>query len=432
VGLPFALFTVAFGTNIPTPLLVVYRDTLHLSETTLTAIFGSYALGLLPSLFLAGAVSDRIGRRRVAVPAAVLSGLVSLLFVAAAHHVPLLYAGRFLQGVVSGVTFAVASAWQQELAGRERLASAAARTSVAMTLGFSLAPLTSGLLAENAPWPTTLPYLVHVTMVCAGIAVMLRVPETVAARVRSGRLLALGLPPSGRAVLWTELLPTTLGVYTLPTVAITLFPLLADPDRVGAAYTGVLGGLTLGASALAAAPARRIGRAAAPIGTAVGAVGLLLGTVAVARHSTGPLIPAALLMGLGAGACLTCGLAITARIAPTATRGAVNSVFYAFAYAGFGAPLLLSSLVDHLGERPPLAGITVLFAATAAWLTYDLRRPPRGPRPARAPRAAPASDPAPPLSPAPAPVPPPADAPAATPPADDTAATDASRRRRRT
>jgi MFS family permease len=248
-----------------------------------------------------------------------------------------------------------------------------------MTLGFSMSPLTSGLLAENAPWPTTLPYLVHVAMVTAGIAVMLRVPETVSARPRDGRLLALGLPPSARPVLWTELLPTALAVYTFPTVAITLFPLLADPDRVGAAYTGVLGGLTLGASAFAALPARRIGRAAAPIGTALGAVGLLLGTVAVARHTTGPLVPAALLMGTGAGACLTCGLSITARIAPAATRGAVNSVFYAFAYAGFGAPLLLSTLADQVGERPPLVGVTVLFVAIAAWLAVDLRRPLRGP-----------------------------------------------------
>ena len=58
------LFAVAAGTNVPTPLLLVYRDRLHLSPSTLTALFGFYAAGLVPSLLLSGPLSDRLGRRR--------------------------------------------------------------------------------------------------------------------------------------------------------------------------------------------------------------------------------------------------------------------------------------------------------------------------------------------------------------------------------
>ena len=61
----FALFAVAAGTNVPTPLLLVYRDTLDLGPDVLTAVFGCYALGLVPALALAGPLSDRLGRRRV-------------------------------------------------------------------------------------------------------------------------------------------------------------------------------------------------------------------------------------------------------------------------------------------------------------------------------------------------------------------------------
>ena len=51
------LFVVAFGTNVPTPLLLVYRDTLGLSATALTGAFGLYAAGLVPTLLLShGAV----------------------------------------------------------------------------------------------------------------------------------------------------------------------------------------------------------------------------------------------------------------------------------------------------------------------------------------------------------------------------------------
>ena len=69
----FALFAVAAGTNVPTPLLLVYQERLGLSAEVLTALFGFYAAGLVPALFLAGRLSDRLGRRRVALPGMVLS-----------------------------------------------------------------------------------------------------------------------------------------------------------------------------------------------------------------------------------------------------------------------------------------------------------------------------------------------------------------------
>ncbi len=83
-ALTAGLFAVALGTNVPTPLLLVYRRTLDLSEADLTAIFGCYAIGLIAALTVSGAASDRFGRRTLVLPFAVLAGLVSLLFVPAA------------------------------------------------------------------------------------------------------------------------------------------------------------------------------------------------------------------------------------------------------------------------------------------------------------------------------------------------------------
>ena len=48
----FALFAVAAGTNVPTPLLLVYQERLDLSAEVLTALFGCYAAGLVPALLL--------------------------------------------------------------------------------------------------------------------------------------------------------------------------------------------------------------------------------------------------------------------------------------------------------------------------------------------------------------------------------------------
>ncbi len=69
-----------------------------------------------------------------------------------ADSVPLLYAGRLLQGAVSGVVFSVANAWLQELAGPDRQQSAATRGAVSTSLGFAIAPAVSGVLAEYASW----------------------------------------------------------------------------------------------------------------------------------------------------------------------------------------------------------------------------------------------------------------------------------------
>jgi MFS family permease len=65
---------------------------------------------LIAALSVSGAASDRFGRRPLVLPFAVVAGLISLLFIPAAGSLALLYTGRLLQGVVSGVVFSVANA----------------------------------------------------------------------------------------------------------------------------------------------------------------------------------------------------------------------------------------------------------------------------------------------------------------------------------
>ncbi|MBM7808971.1 MFS family permease [Geodermatophilus bullaregiensis] len=376
-ALTLGLFTVALGTNIPTPLLLVYRRTLDLSDADLTAVFGCYAVGLVAALTVSGAASDRFGRRALVLPFAVVAGLVSLLFVPAVNSLPLLYACRLLQGVVSGVVFSVANAWLQDLAGPDGQRSAATRGAVSTSLGFAVAPAMSGVLAQYGPAPTTLPYLVHVAVLVVGLGLLVTVPETVHVR-RPGRLMTLGLPPEARRPFWAVLAPTAVGVFAFPTVAATLLPLLVVPGGVGVAYAGVIAGLALGASAVAARVGRGAERGAGPLGMVLGAGGLALAVVAIVAGSEPLLLPSSALMGAGGGLCLTAGLTLTARLAPPHARGAMNSAFYAFAYAGFGTPLLLAWLGSRVGAVPAVSAFVAVPAAIAAWLWFELRR--GGPR----------------------------------------------------
>ena len=356
----FALFAVAAGTNVPTPLLLVYQERLGLSAEVLTALFGSYAAGLVPALLLAGPLSDRLGRRRVAIPGIVLSGLASLAFAAAGDSLLLLFAARFAQGVVSGVVFSVGSAWVGELSRASGEGAGGRRAAFAMTAGFSLGPLTSGLLGQYAPAPTVLPYMVHTVLVAVGLAFATRLPETVDVqeRRRAGIDGAPAVPliraGDGLLVL-TVLAPVAVCVYAFPSTVISAVPLLVELPYGGVAVTGVLAGVTLGAGTLVAGLQRRLGRWTAVVGAALGALGFGSAAAFAGTGALPWLVAAAPLLGAGGGLCLAAGLTLTARLAAPSRLGALTSLFLACAYIGFAAPFVMAVAARTTSSSLPLA-----------------------------------------------------------------------------
>ena len=151
------LLGAGWGAQQFTPMLLVYSRTLGLTTGTLEALFGVYALSLIPGLLLGGPMSDAWGRRRVVVPAAAISLVSSAVLAAAGHQVALLFAGRLLAGVSSGAAFGAGTAWLREVSrppwGTASDATTARRAVVAMTVGFAAGPLVAGLLAQWAPAP---------------------------------------------------------------------------------------------------------------------------------------------------------------------------------------------------------------------------------------------------------------------------------------
>lgn len=366
------LFAAAFGTNVPTPLLLVYRDTLHLSPTVLTAIFGVYALGLAPSLLLGGPASDRLGRVRVLLPLMLLVGLASLLFLAGSGSVAALFGARFVQGLASGAVFSVGSAWLQDLAGPAHAGLAARRASVAQTAGFCLGPLTSGLLAEYGPAPLTLPYLVHAVLVLVVLGGALAVVGVGApgpgARHGAGWLPRPALSPPARRLFGRVMVPTAICVYAFPSVAVTVLPLLLGERPALVAFTGVLSAVTLGSGTLVQPFAHRLGARGGPVGAGLGAVGYAVGIVSGALQAVPLTLLAGAFLGAGGGLCLNAGLVLVARVSTPATRGACNGLFYTWAYVGFAAPLLTTSFVDVSALALPLGVLVALAGATSLWL----------------------------------------------------------------
>ena len=361
----FALFAVAAGTNVPTPLLLVYQERLGLSAEVLTALFGCYAAGLVPALLVAGPLSDRLGRRRVAIPGIVLSGLASLAFAAAGDSLTLLFTARFLQGVVSGVVFSVGSAWVGELSLASGEGAGGRRAAFAMTAGFSLGPLMSGLLGEFGPAPTVLPYLVHTALVVAGLTVALGLPETVdlhaVHRRNRGHPDAVPLIRAGDGLLVaTVLAPIAVCVYAFPSSVISAVPLLVDLPYGGVAVTGVLAGVTLGAGTLVAPLQARLGPWTAVVGTSLGAAGFAAATAFATTGWVPWLVVTAPLLGSGGGLCLAAGLTLTARLAAPGRLGALTALFLAIAYLGFAVPFLMAVIAGATSSATPLAAAGVV------------------------------------------------------------------------
>jgi predicted MFS family arabinose efflux permease len=363
-----ALLGTGWGAQQFTPMLLVYSRALGLSTGTLTAMFGVYALGLIPGLLLCGPLSDTWGRRRVVAPAVAVSLVSSVLLAAAGHHVPLLYAGRLLAGLSSGAAFGAGTAWLREVSqppwGTATDAAAARRAVVAMTTGFAAGPLVAGLLAQWAPAPMVVPYLPHIALMAIVLVVLRAAPET----VTGGGRRPLRLVPRGLRSrrFRTVVVPLAPWAFAAPAVAFALLPTVVGAGRVanGIALTAAVSALTALCGVLVQPLARRLdargrGNLAATAGLVVLAAALVLAAVAAHERQVWLLIPGALLFGSAYGLCLVAGLIEVHRIASPDALAGLTAVYYMLAYLGFAVPSLLV-LAAHL------AGYAVLLAVTAA------------------------------------------------------------------
>ncbi|MCX6462194.1 MAG: MFS transporter [Pseudonocardiales bacterium] len=173
-----AFLATMLGTTLPTPLYPIYQQELGFGGLMVTVVFATYAVGVLAALLLFGRLSDRIGRRPVLLPGLALAAASSLVFLIP-DSLPALFAGRVLSGLSAGVFTGVATATIVDLAPPEGRARAGLLAAAVNMLGLGLGPVVAGALADLAPLPLVLPYLVHLGMVAVGVVAVLLVPEPV-------------------------------------------------------------------------------------------------------------------------------------------------------------------------------------------------------------------------------------------------------------
>ncbi|MQY30606.1 MFS transporter [Nocardia aurantia] len=372
LGAGVALAAVGWGANQFSPLIVLYQQRLGLSTATVDAMFGLYALGLVPALVAGGRLSDRFGRRPVMLPALALSLLASCLLMAG--DVGWLFAGRFLAGVASGAAFGTGAAWVRELSAAAGTAAAGPRRStVAMTAGFAAGPFVAGVAAQWLPAPTVTAYLPHLVLVAAAVPAAWRTPgELRAAPVPDAETVA---PHRLTRHFLLVLLPFAPWVFGSAAIALAYLPTLVA-TRVDRPL--LFTAITTGAGAVA-------GIAAVPLGTAlrrlrpgrvlpVAMIPVLIG-IAGAAGAAWSLSPAAvlvtsLILGFAYGVTQFCGLADIQQAADPRSLGTATAVYQTLSYLGFAVPFLLAVAHERLRLTPPALLLVVLGVAALAtgWL----------------------------------------------------------------
>ncbi|MFB6983572.1 MFS transporter [Streptomyces scopuliridis] len=383
LGYPVAAVVFAIGmvgTTLPTPLYGLYRQQLGFSELIVTVVFAVYALGVIAVLLLAGDLSDQVGRRPVLLAALALAAGSAFCFLFEGG-LPLLFAGRLLSGFSAGLLSGAATVTVLELAPPGKEARAGLAATAANMGGLGCGPLLAGLLAQYAPWPLRLPFLVHLALVAVACVLTWFLPETVAHPERRPRLKPQGLvvPPEVRGVFAPSALASfagfaLLGLFTAVTPSFVSQTLNVSNLAVsGAVVFSVFLASTIGQSLMGSLGVRR----ALPGGCLVLVGGLVLVGTSLAVESLALLVTGALLGGLGQGLAFRAAMTAVSGAAPPEHRGGTVSALFVIAYAGISLPVVgVGALALGLG----LKGAGLTFTACVMVLVacvglYLVRRP---------------------------------------------------------
>jgi MFS family permease len=254
------LLVLTMGTSTLTPLLPLYQRDFGLSTGTATLLFVTYTVTVCPTMLIAGNLADRLGRKRLLMPSMAIMTLASLVF-ALAESVPLLFAGRVLQGLAIGGFLGVGAAFVVDHARRESKALAAALAGVFFRLGFGLGPGLAGIAAQYGPDPRHFIFEIHIVLMVIGMIAVGTTAETLLRRTGHGPFrIRIGVPHGQALGFLTYVAPATFMMSFIEGTLLSVVPIfVVDTLQVdNLAIVGAIGFLTLAFGGLAPFIARNI------------------------------------------------------------------------------------------------------------------------------------------------------------------------------
>ena len=367
-----ALFMTMATSTIPTPLYALYQQRDHFSSLMVTIVFAVYAGGVIVSLFLVGHVSDWLGRRRILATGLFINVASALLFVVAPSLTGLLVA-RVISGFSIGLTTATATAYLAELHLRAHPNADRRRAqimAIAVNLGgIGFGPLIAGVLAQYAPAPLVLPYVV-VGLVLAALAVLvLATPETVDRTVERTRWhpQRVVVPVNARRQ-FIAACCAGLAAFAVYGVFSSLVPrFLADTMGITShAVAGFVAFAVFGSGALAQmalSPLKPVTLLKAGSPTLL--VGLTLLVTGMWTANLIVFVIGTVVTGIGTGLIFRGALSIVSDDAPEGLRAEVLAGFFLSVYVGLAVPAVALGFASGHASARTLMLIFVLVVAFA-------------------------------------------------------------------
>jgi MFS family permease len=337
----------------------------------------------VPALIVFGRLSDRFGRRPV-----ILAGLGvacgGLVLFALATSVVWLYAARALQGLAVGMISGAATAALVELDPRGDRRRAAMFAGLAQAGGSAAGPLLAGVLAEWAPKPLHLVFLVTLGLTAAAATAVLTLSEGRAETPEPWRIQWPRVPPGIRGA-FVRVSLTAATVWASISLYFSIVPSYAR-DLLGTRNLAVLAGvsaLSLVASfgtqviSQRSRPSRRLSQA---IGLGILAAGLVALVLAAPLHTLALIVAASLLAGIGHGLAFLNAQEELNDIAPPEHRGEVTAAFIACIYFLVASAVIATGLLDlRLSLSFSVGAVALVLVAAAlagaAWQSASLDSP---------------------------------------------------------
>ena len=356
---------------VPTPLYAIYAQRDHFSTITVTVVFAVYAIGVIGSLFLAGHVSDWVGRRRVLLWALGFN-LVSAAIFLLAPELPGLIVARIINGIGVGLTTATATAYLAELHLGSTSTPSQRKTQVVATAanlgGIGVGPLVAGLLAEYVGHPLVVPYLVFVVAMLVLVVLVALSPETatrpaVTPRWRPQRI---AVPASARG----QFLAAT-GTGLAAFAVYGMFTSLAPSLLAGALHerSHAVAGAVVFAAFASGAGAQILVRSAAVatnlrLGVAILVPGLALLSAAMWTTNLPLFVLGGIVSGAAGGLLFRGAVSAAALTAPPQARAETLAGFFLGAYVGLSVPVIgLGVATQHVSARSAMLVFVILVLA---------------------------------------------------------------------
>lgn len=383
------LFALLLAAGAPSPLYRVYQAEWRFSATTLTEVFGVYALVLLVTLLFLGSLSDYVGRRPVIVAGMLFDAAACGVFLAATG-VGALYVARAIQGVAVGLATGALGAALLELEPRGS-GRAAILTSAAPTGGLAVGALGASAIIQYGPAKTHLVWWLLLGVFLAAAVAALVIPEP--GRRRPGALASLrprvSVPRQARGPFLIAA-PCLVAVWALGGLYLSLGSSLAA--ELFHSSNLMWGGLAIfllpGTASVATVVMRNLTPAKAMLN---GCLALFAGAavtfVAIATRTSWLFLLGTAVAGAGFGP----GFAgayrmVVARATPDGRAGLIAAIF-SVSYLAFSVPAVIAGVATtHYGLRDTAlvfyVVIAVLVATAAATLAVRLRASGAAPAPA--------------------------------------------------